>query len=325
MKTPAKSAFCSLLRFVPCLAAAGSLLAQTAPQFTSVQWLTNKEAGLKLSNPAGCYQRLEGSLNLADWLPVANLHKTVGTLAYTDSAAPYLPARFYRAWQLTNTTALTGDYLVTAEGAVLIQPINHATLVMGWNDKMIYVDPVGGSARFTGIPKADLVLVTHEHTDHFDAATITAIKATNAIIIATKTVYASLPTALKTNTTVLTNGMATNVLGLAVDAIPAYNIGSSYHPKGVGNGYILTIGAKRIYLSGDTSDTPEMRALRDIDVAFLAMNQPYTMTVAQAVSATREFRPSVAYPYHSQGTDVNSYKRQVGTDLGIQVRLRKWY
>jgi L-ascorbate metabolism protein UlaG (beta-lactamase superfamily) len=119
--------------------------------------------------------------------------------------------------------------------------------------------------------------------------------------------------------------MATNVLGLAIEAIPAYNIGSSYHPKGNGNGYILAIGGRRVYISGDTDDTTEMRALRNVDIAFLAMNQPYTMTVAKAVSATREFRPKVAYPYHSQGTDVNSYKRQVGADLGIEVRLRKWY
>jgi L-ascorbate metabolism protein UlaG (beta-lactamase superfamily) len=325
MKTPATFSFCSLPRFALCLVVAGSVLAQPAPQFATVQCLTNKEVNLKLSNPAGRFQRLEVSGNLTDWVPLANLPKTTGTLDYTDSATPYLPARFYRAWQLTDTTALTGDYLVTSDGPVLIQPINHATLVMGWNDKTVYVDPVGGSARFPGIPKASLVLVTHEHTDHFDSSTIAAIRATNAIIIAPKTVYAALPGALKTNTIMLTNGMATNVLGLAVEAIPAYNIGSSYHVKGIGNGYLLTIGGKRIYLSGDTDDTPEMRALRDIDISFLSMNQPYTMTVAKAVSATREFRPKVVYPYHSQGTDVNSYKRQVGTDLGIEVRLRKWY
>lgn len=325
MKLPAKFSFGGLPWIALALLGAGSLHGQSAPQFASVQCLTNKEVNLKLSNPAACYQRLEVSGNLADWFPLANLPKTAGTLDFTDSAAPYLPARFYRAWQLTNTTALTGDYLVTADGAVLIQPINHATFVMGWNDLMVYVDPVGGAARFSGIPKAGLVLLTHEHSDHYDASTISSIKATNAVIIAAKTVYAGLPTSMKTNAVLLTNGMATNVLGLAIEAIAAYNIGNSHHLKGNGNGYVLTVGGKRVYISGDTDDIPEMRALRDIDVAFLAMNQPYTMTVAEAVSATREFRPGVAYPYHSQGTDVNSYKRQVGADLGIEVRLRKWY
>jgi len=325
MKAPAKFCFGGLPWIALALLGAGSLRGQPGPQFGGVQCLTNKEVSLLLSNPAACYQRLEVSGNLADWFPLANLPKTAGTLSFTDSAAPYLLSRFYRAWQLTNTTALTGDYLVTADGAALIQPINHATFVMSWKELMIYVDPVGGSARFSGIPKAGLVLLTHEHSDHYDASTISSIKAANAVIIAAKTVYASLPASLKTNAVLLTNGMATNLLGLAIEAIPAYNIGNSHHLKGNGNGYVLTVGGKRVYISGDTDDIPEMRALRDIDAAFLAMNQPYTMTVAEAVSATREFRPKVAYPYHSQGTDVNSYKRQVGADLGIEVRLRKWY
>jgi L-ascorbate metabolism protein UlaG (beta-lactamase superfamily) len=124
---------------------------------------------------------------------------------------------------------------------------------------------------------------------------------------------------------VLTNGAAAELLGLKVEAVPAYNRTSTFHPKGVGNGYVVTIGGKRLYVSGDTEDVPEIRALRDIDVAVVCMNLPYTMTVAQAASAVRELRPAVVYPYHSQGSDLNQFKRLAGADLGIEVRLRKWY
>src|SRR5437660_592249 len=135
--------------------------------------------------------------------------------------------------------------------------------------------------------------------------------------------------ALRAVTTVLTNGATTNVMGMRIDAIPAYNISNANHPLGVGNGYVLTIGGKRIYIAGDTEDVPAMRALQNIDVAFLSINRPYTMDVASAVSAAREFRPAVVYPYHyspsTPVTDLNLFKRGVGQDLGIEVRLRKWY
>jgi L-ascorbate metabolism protein UlaG (beta-lactamase superfamily) len=125
----------------------------------------------------------------------------------------------------------------------------------------------------------------------------------------------------------LANGGSTNYLGMTIDAIPAYNFTASYHPPGVGNGYVLTIAGKRLYMAGDTEDVPEMRALRNIDAAFLPMNLPFTMTVTNAASAVREFRPAVVYPYHYQGSgstpgDINVFKRLVGQDLGIEVRLR---
>ena len=132
---------------------------------------------------------------------------------------------------------------------------------------------------------------------------------------------------MKALTIRLANGGAANLMNLNIDAIPAYN---SNHPKGTGNGYILTIGGRRIYMSGDTDDIAEMRALTGIDVAFLCMNVPYTMTVASAASATRQFRPRVAYPYHFRNeggslSDLNAFKRSVSADPGIEVRLRKWY
>ncbi len=135
-----------------------------------------------------------------------------------------------------------------------------------------------------------------------------------------------MPENLKALTAVLANGTTTNYLTMTIDALPAYNLTSSYHPKGRGNGYILTLGDKRICLTGDTEDIPEMRALTGIDVAFVCMNLPYTMTISQAVSAVREFRPGIAYPYHySVTSNATGFKARLGTDLGIEVRLRKWY
>jgi L-ascorbate metabolism protein UlaG (beta-lactamase superfamily) len=214
----------------------------------------------------------------------------------------------------------------TAEGDVIIHPINHATFVMEWGSRMIYVDPVGGSSRFTGLPRADLILVTHDHSDHYDNTTLTAVKQTNTVIVAPAAVVQKLTTALKPLAVTLTNGAGLDTLDCRVDAVPAYNLTVSNHPKGVGNGYVLTLGGKRIYISGDTEDTPELRALEAIDIAFVCMNLPYTMSVTKAASAVRQFRPRVVYPYHySGGSDVNQFKRLVGMDLGIEVRLRKWY
>jgi L-ascorbate metabolism protein UlaG (beta-lactamase superfamily) len=309
-----------------------ALTAGEIPQFTEIQPLTNQEMRVRWSAPTGFAYRLDVSASLADWTPLLTVRTNKSALEHADSATPFLASRFYRALQLPDPNALTGDYLTTAEGEVVIHPIIHATLLLGWGGKAIYVDPVssrsGQTLDYKSLPRADLILLTHEHSDHLDVGCITAIKATNAIIVAPSVVYQALSSSLRSLTTVMTNGAAAQVLGLSIEAVPAYNRTTSHHPKGAGNGYLLTLGGKRIYLSGDTQDTPEMRALRNIDVAFLSMNQPYTMTVAEAVSAVREFKPSVVYPYHSQGspaTDLNSFKQKVGTDLGIEVRLRKWY
>ena len=133
--------------------------------------------------------------------------------------------------------------------------------------------------------------------------------------------------ALRAVTAVLTNSATTNVLGLTIEAVPAYN---GNHPRGTGNGYVLTIGGNRIYMTGDTGDIPEMHTLPDIDVAFVCVNVPFTMTVSDATNAVRAFRPGVVYPYHYRNQDgtlnnANSFKQRFGTDLGIEVRLRKWY
>jgi len=301
------------------------LQAQQPPQFTRIQSLTNREIRLELSAATLPKYRIDTADQLGPWTPLVTLAGAT-SLLHTDSAAPFLPSRFYRAEELTATNVMTGDHLVTSVGDVVIHPVYHASLVLSWDDRTIYVDPGDTASRFTGLPRADLILLTHEHSDHYFAATVNTVKGSNAVILATSVVYAAMPSNLKALTTVLTNGATTSFLAMTIDAVPAYNLTSTHHLQGRGNGYILTLGGTRIYLSGDTEDIPEMRALSGIDVAFLCMNLPYTMTVSQAVSAVREFQPKVVYPNHySLTANATGFKSQLGTDLGIEVRLRKWY
>src|SRR5438034_11387988 len=171
---------------------------------------------------------------------------------------------------------------------------------MSWKDKTIYADPVGGGKRFDGLPKPDLILVTDIHGDHLDAGTLEAI-AGGATIVAPAAVAEKLPEKLRKQTTVLANGETKTVAGVNVEAVPMYNLTADrlkYHNKGRGNGYVVMVGGKRVYISGDTEDIPEMRALKNIDVAFICMNLPYTMTEQQAASAARECKHKMAYPYH---------------------------
>lgn len=309
-----------------CLLSAGWLSAQTF-QLTSVRLLTNRETAVTLAAPVGRAYRLETTADLSRWDGLFTFPtNTSASLARTDSAAPFLPGRYYRAVQLTGTNLVSGDHLATTNGDVIIQPRNHATFVMQWSGRMIYCDPVA-AASYTGLPKADLILVTHEHGDHLATGTIDAVRGPGCAIIAPPTVYASLTAAQKALAIVLTNNASTNVLGLTVSAVPAYN---SNHPRGVGNGYVLGIGGKRIYISGDTGDQPEIRALTNIDVAFICMNQPYTMTPSAATNCVRAMRPKVVYPYHyrdQSGTtgSAATFKQWLGTDLSIEVRLRNWY
>lgn len=321
----------------PCLfgGCAGWLLwlpAQEAPQFTGVRRLTNNEIALTLNAPTGLSYRIDAARDLADWNGLVTLPTNNTTsLQHTDSAAPYLNARFYRATRLTGTNIVSGDHLATTNGDVIIHPLYHASLAMSWNGKTIYNDPDDDPAyefTYQGLPKADLILVSHSHGDHFSTTKIEAVRGTNALIIAPQTVYNSLTAAQKTKAIVLNLGNSTNIMGLTVQAVYAFN--ANHSPLGFGNGYVLTIGGKRIYLSGDTGDAPEIRALTNIDVAFHCMNIPFTMTVNEATNAVRAFRPKVIYPYHyrdQSGATANAalFKQRLGTDLGIEVRLRKWY
>lgn len=221
---------------------------------------------------------------------------------------------------------MSGDRVPTERGDLIIHPVNHGTLAMAWNGHTIYVDPVGGGERFTDLPAPDLILVTDIHGDHLDADTLQAVATAETRLVAPAAVIEKLPADLQEAATVLANGETTMLLDLTVEAVPMYNLTEErlkYHARGRGNGYIVTLGGVRVYLSGDTEDIPEMRALSDIDVAFVCFNLPYTMTEAQAASAVRAFRPEVVYPYHFRGSDVEAFAEQVGD--ASEVRIRDWY
>jgi len=170
---------------------------------------------------------------------------------------------------------IDGDHIATSDGDLIVHPINHATFVMSWKDETIYVDPVGASKRFGGLPKPDLILVTDIHGDHLSPETLEAVAEAKTTIVAPSAVAEKLPEKLRKQTTVLPNGETKSVAGVSIESVPMYNLTADrlkYHNKGRGNGYVVTLGGKRVYLSGDTEDIPEMRALKNIDVAFVGMN-----------------------------------------------------
>lgn len=219
---------------------------------------------------------------------------------------------------------LQGDAIPTADGDITIHPVDHASLVLGFGDAVIYVDPVGGAARYDGLPAPTAILITHEHGDHYDAPTLEAI-AGDAPLIVNPAVYDMLPETLKANATALANGDAGEVAGLPIKAVPAHNTTADrmqYHPEGRDNGYVLTLSDKQVYIAGDTEPTEEMLGLTDIAVAFLPMNLPYTMTSEQAAEAINTFKPAIVYPYHYGDSDLSPLDN-VGDHT--EVRLREWY
>lgn len=217
--------------------------------------------------------------------------------------------------------------------ALRIHPVHHSALVLEGQGRTLFIDPHDGAARFAAYPAPDLILITDIHGDHLDTATLRGLDRTKAHIIAPQAVADLLPPDLKAATSVLVNGARMAFLGIGIEAVPMYNMpdpNDPRHPKGRGNGYVITLAGKRVYVSGDTEDIPEMRALRDIDVAFVCMNLPYTMTVEQAASGVLAFKPRVVYPYHYRGkdgfSDVGRFKQLVNAgDPSIEVRLVDWY
>jgi L-ascorbate metabolism protein UlaG (beta-lactamase superfamily) len=238
-------------------------------------------------------------------------------------------AGFYFSMFTRNTMAqavLTGDAIATAQGDITIHPVSHASLLLGWQDQVIYVDPVGGVPAYEGLPAATAILITHGHPDHFDVPTLEAIAGDTVPLLVSPEVFGKLPEGLKARATSIENGASGELAGVAVAAIPAYNTTADrakYHPKGAGNGYVLSFGDKKVYVAGDTEDTEEMRALSGIEAAFLPMNLPYTMTVEQAADAVKAFKPAIVYPYHYQGSDTAKFKELVGD--AAEVRLVDWY
>lgn len=221
------------------------------------------------------------------------------------------------------------DSIQTSSGVLTIHPIHHASLVLSWNGKNIYVDPTQGAEAYTGIGAPDVIFITHAHGDHLDMETLNGLKTKGVPMVVPQSVADKLPDTFDAQLLIMDNGDTNNHLGFKIEAIPMYNLPESpdsYHPKGWGNGYVLTMGEKRIYLSGDTEDIPEMRSLKNIDVAFVCMNLPYTMDIEQAASAVLDFKPSIVYPYHYRGQDVEKFKKLVNAkDKNIEVRLRDWY
>ena len=229
------------------------------------------------------------------------------------------------ATQAQTQGPLTGDHIDTSKGDLIIHPVNHASFVMQWNGKIIYVDPVGGAEPYINLPKPDIVFVTDIHGDHFNPDTLSSME--GASVVTAPAVYEQAPGIIKHMfTTIMENGDTASWDGIGIEAIPMYNISEGrlqFHQKGRGNGYLLTMADERVYIAGDTEAIPEMLALKDIDVAFIPMNLPYTMTVEQAAAAVRTFQPDIVYPYHYRGSDVEEFRRLVGD--ASSVRLLDWY
>jgi L-ascorbate metabolism protein UlaG (beta-lactamase superfamily) len=227
------------------------------------------------------------------------------------------------------------DKIQTSQGEIEVHPIHHAAMVLGWNGKVILVDPAPqqdapeGSdvtAEYRSMAAPNVILITHEHPDHFNVDILNVVARDGVKIVAPQSVADKMPDELKSKTTVMANGDTGDFDGIAIEAVPAYNTTEDrlkFHPKGRDNGYVLTLGDKHVYIAGDTEDTPEMRAMTGIDVAFLPMNLPYTMDVEHAADAVKAFKPGIVYPYHYADSDVQKFKSLVGD--AADVRLLKWY
>jgi L-ascorbate metabolism protein UlaG (beta-lactamase superfamily) len=215
------------------------------------------------------------------------------------------------------------DLLPTSTGDLSITFLGHASLLMFYNGKYIYIDPFGEVADYSSLPKADIIISTHEHFDHLDPKAVNAIQ-TPATVLVTNPGGAKLTGGKIT----MRNGDKQTLAGLQIEAVPAYNIvhrrddGQPFHPKGIGNGYILTFGDKRIYIAGDTENIPEMKAIKDINVAFLPMNLPYTMTPEMTADAALTIQPQILYPYHYGKTDVKELVDLLKAEKNIEVRIR---
>ena len=216
------------------------------------------------------------------------------------------------------------DNITTSGGDLKITFIGHASLMFTFNGKVIHVDPDEGLADYSTLPKADIVLITHEHSDHFDLSAIKILRTNQTKLVLTETCARKISAGM-----VMKNGDVQIIQGIKFEAIPAYNIihkrdnGQPFHPEGVGNGYIMTFGDKRVYVAGDTENIPEMKTLQGIDVAFLPMNLPYTMTPEMVADAAKLFRPKILYPYHYGDTDTSKLLELLKDEQEIEVRIRK--
>ncbi|MCJ7611378.1 MAG: MBL fold metallo-hydrolase [Candidatus Aminicenantes bacterium] len=231
-------------------------------------------------------------------------------------------------WMLGQASALgaaESEVFKTSQGELKITLLKHASLMFSWKGMVVHVDPVGDSADYSALPQAALILITHAHSDHLDPTTVGLVRTPQTEVILTDKAMD------KIQGTVMKNGETRSVEGLRIEAVPAYNRvhmrspNVPYHPRGEGNGYVLTFGDLRVYVAGDTENIPEMKALKNIDVAFLPMNLPYTMTPEMAADAVKSFRPKIVYPYHYRGTDPQGLAELLKGETGVEVRIRNFY
>jgi L-ascorbate metabolism protein UlaG (beta-lactamase superfamily) len=214
------------------------------------------------------------------------------------------------------------DKISTSAGDVDMLFIGHGSLMFTTGNFVIHIDPVRSSGKYDKLPKADLILVTHEHYDHLDTELIGALRKPETLMFCNHAAASKVPWAQ-----VMKPGDMKKVNDITIEAVSAYNIvnerskGQPFHPEGVGNGYIITIGGKRFYVAGDTENTPEMKALKGIDVAFLPMNLPYTMTPAMVADAAKAFMPGILYPYHYGDTNTEELVRLL-KNIPVEVRIR---
>lgn len=230
--------------------------------------------------------------------------------------------------------AQAGDVFTTDRGEIVVHPVEHASFVMETPAGVIHVDPVGDPELYADLPQPDLILITHEHGDHFSMETIQGISKAATQMLVNPAVYDMLPPEMQAMTQEVANSEVTDAIGIEIEAIPAYNLTEGrldFHPEGRDNGYVLNIDGVRVYVSGDTEGVEAMRNLEDIIIAFVCMNLPFTMGVEQAADAVADFSPQVVYPYHFRGRDGGTqdpeeFARLLSeTDAETEVRIANWY
>ena len=221
---------------------------------------------------------------------------------------------------------LATDTFTTTAGDLTVTPIHHATLLLRVGGKAIYVDPVSEDASYEGLPKADFVFVTDIHGDHMDPKGLAKVKKDDTVVVAPPAVNEKMPAGV-----VMKNGDTHDFTLFKAEAVPMYNLvrgpapDKRFHDKGRGNGYVFTIGKTRVYVSGDTECTPEMKALKSIDIAFVCMNLPYTMPPAEAATCVNAFKPKVLFPFHYKGSNLDELSTAVKPESKVEVRKRDWY
>jgi L-ascorbate metabolism protein UlaG (beta-lactamase superfamily) len=215
------------------------------------------------------------------------------------------------------------DIITTSKGDLEVTFIGHGSLMFTYKNIVIHVDPFSKLADYSKLPTANLILITHEHRDHLDPSALEAVRTDRTTVILTETCAAKMPGGI-----VMRNGDVETVGGLTIEAVPAYNLvhmrseGMPYHPRGIGNGYVIAFAEKRVYVAGDTENIPEMKNLKHIDYAFLPMNLPYTMTPEMVADAASVFKPKVLYPYHFGDTDTNQLVALMKRSPEIEIRVR---